>query len=175
MKLKFKRLLNGLTKYPGLTTGQVWVGWGGATPTPFSSQLYKSLSHPRPIPGAGRVNGIPSQYQMCFRVGKGRVRRDHQQHLPIPEQLQNLDGLRRHIGVLDVGIVAAVVSNHVARVQDRQCEDGASGHEAHEAHEPNVSIVVHECNLAPFVSQNEGDEPANDAPHIEDALEQRYV
>ena len=116
---------------------------------------------------------------MCFRggaaSGAGPCHRDHQQHLPISEQLQNLDGLRWHIGVLDVGTVAVVIPNHVARVQDRQLEDGVDGHEAHEAHEPNVSIVVHECNLAPFVSQNEGDEPANDAPHIEDALEQRYV
>ena len=143
-------------------------GWGGATPTLFPSQLYKSLSHPRPITGAGRVNGIPSQYQMCFRVRTGRVRRDHQQHLPISEQLQNLDGLRQHIGVLDVGIVADVVSNHVARVQDCQCEDGAGGHEAHE---PNVSTVVHGCNLTLVVVQNEGDEPADDAPHIEDAPE----
>lgn len=102
----------------------------------------------------------------------GPCRRDHQQHLPIPEQLQNLDGLRRHIGVLDVGTVAAVVPNHAARVQDRQREDGA---DRHEAHEPNVSTVVHGRSLAPVVVQNEGDEPADDASHIEDAPEQRYV
>ena len=38
------------------------AGLGRATPTPFPSQLYKSISHPRPIPGAGQVNGIPSPY-----------------------------------------------------------------------------------------------------------------
>ena len=98
----------------------------------------------------------------------GPCRRDHQQHLPIPEQLQNLDGLRRHIGVLDVGTVAAVVPNHAARVQDRQREDGA---DRHEAHEPNVSTVIHRRNLARVVVQNEGDESTDDAPHIEDAPE----
>ncbi|WKA03869.1 hypothetical protein VitviT2T_021951 [Vitis vinifera] len=108
------------------------------------------------------------------RAGSGAspCRRDHQQHLPIPKQFQNLDGLCQHIGVLDVGTVAAVVSNHAARVQDRQREDGVDGHEAHE---PNVSTVVHGRSLAPVVVQNEGDEPADDAPHIEDAPEQRYV
>ena len=48
--------------------------------------------------------------------GAGPCRRDHQQHLPIPEQLQNLNSLRQHIGVLDVGTVAVIVSNHAARV-----------------------------------------------------------
>ena len=101
--------------------------------------------------------------------GAGPCCRDHQQHLPIPKQLQNLDGLRRHIGVLDVGIVVVVVLNHAPRVQDCQREDGADGHEAHE---PNVSTVVHGRSLASVVVQNEGDELADDAPHIEDAPKQ---
>ena len=107
---------------------------------------------------------------MCFRggarSGASPCRWDHQQHLSIPEQLQNLDGLRRHIGVLDVGTMAAVVPNHAARVQDHQCGNGADGHEAHE---PNVSTVVHGRSLAPVVVQNVGNEPADDAPHIENA------
>ena len=68
--------------------------------------------------------------------------------------------------------MAAVVPNHEARVQDRQREDGAGGHEAHE---PNVSTVVHGHSLASIVVENEGDEPADDATPIEDAPEQRYV
>ena len=52
--------------------------------------------------------------------------------------------------------MAAVVSNHAARVQDRQREDSVGGHEAHE---PNVSTIIHGRNLAPVVVQNEGDEP----------------
>ena len=104
--------------------------------------------------------------------GAGPCYWDHQQHLPILKQFQNLDGLRRHIGVLDVGTVVAIVSNHAAQVKDRQREDGADGHEAHE---PNVSTVVHGRSLAPIVVQNEGDEPVDDAPHIEDAPKQRYV
>ena len=68
--------------------------------------------------------------------------------------------------------MVVVVPNHAARVQDRQREDNV---DRHEAHEPNVSTVVHRHSLAPVVVQNEEDEPANDTPHIEDALEQRYV
>ena len=68
--------------------------------------------------------------------------------------------------------MAAVVSNHAARVQDRQREDSVGGHEARE---PNVSTIIHGRNLAPVVVQNEGDEPTDDTPHIEDALEQQYV
>ena len=68
--------------------------------------------------------------------------------------------------------MAAVVPNHAARVQDRQRENSAGGHEAHE---PDVSTVIHRRNLARVVVQNEGDEPTDDAPHIEDAPEQRYV
>ena len=53
------------------------TGLGGATPTPFLSQLYKTISHPCPIPGAGRVNGIPSPY-LPGRGGVGS--RDQFQH-----------------------------------------------------------------------------------------------
>ena len=107
---------------------------------------------------------------MCFRGGARSGASpycwDHQQHLSIPKQFQNLDGLRRHIGVLDVGTMAVVVPNHAARVQDHQRENGVDGHEAHE---PNVSTIVHGRNLAPVVVQNEGNESVDDAPHIEDA------
>ena len=116
-------------------------------------------SHPRTkcVFGAGRGEAGSGADPCC---------RDHQQHLLIPEQLQNLDGLHQHIRVLDVGIVVVVVPNHAVGVQDRQREDSAEGHEAHE---PNVSIVVHKHNIAPIVVQNEGDEPTDDAPHIENA------
>ena len=39
------------------------AGLGQATPTPFPSQLFESLSHPSPKPGAGQVNVSRSRLQ----------------------------------------------------------------------------------------------------------------
>ena len=85
-------LISGLSRHhwgmAGWNGGRIGnrAGLGGATPTPFPSQLYKSISHPRPIPEARWVNGIPSLY-FSRRGGYGAspCRRDHQQHLPIPQ------------------------------------------------------------------------------------------
>ena len=132
--------------FVGLATRRVWA----EPPLPHSRPNYINIFPiPVPYPGRGELMGShpPTSWGKA-RSGAGLCRRDHQQHLPILKHIQNLDGLRQHIKVLDVGTVALVVPNHVARVQDRQREDGAGGHEAHE---PNVSTIVHECNLASVV------------------------
>ena len=99
-------------------------------------------------------------------------RREHQQHLPVPEQPENLDGLRRHVGVFNVGAAAAVVPDHLARVEDRQCQGGTGRHEDHER---NIRAVVHRLRLAPVVVHDERNQAADDAAHVEDAPEEGYV
>ena len=132
--------------FVGLATGRVWA----EPPLSHSRPKYINI-FPIPIPYSGWGELMGSHPRTSWGgtgSGAGLCRQDHQQHLLIPKQLQNLDGLRQHIEVLDVGTVAAVVPNHMARVQDRQHEDGVDGHEAHE---PNVSTIIHGRNLAPVV------------------------
>lgn len=100
-------------------------------------------------------------------VAGPRCRRD-QQHPPVAEQLGDLHGLGGHVGVPDGGGAAAVPADDAAGGEHGEGEQCPRGHEAHEG---DVGAVVDRGGGRAAVVEDEGDETADDAPHVEDAPE----